>query len=160
MDKLERINYLIDRLQLKAHPEGGYYNELYRSEEIIETSSGKRNGCTSIYFLLPSNEVSKFHQIKSDEIWYHHEGSALVIDLLNENGHEILALGTVSDSFVPQQLVKKNTIFGARVLEKDSYALVSCVVSPGFDFSDFILFSKEELLSQFPNEPEIIQLLT
>lgn len=160
MDKLARINYLINRLQLKAHPEGGYYNELYRSEEIIETPSGKRNGCTSIYFLLPSDEVSKFHQIKSDEIWYHHEGSALVIDLLTENGHETLSLGAVSDTFVPQQVVKKNTIFGARVLEKDSYALVSCVVSPAFDFSDFKLFSKEGLLSKFSNESEIIQLLT
>ncbi|MEO9210362.1 MAG: cupin domain-containing protein [Ginsengibacter sp.] len=160
MNTQSRIKYLIETLQLKKHPEGGYYSEVYRSQENISTDFGMRNGCTSIYFLLPSNEVSKFHQINSDELWFHHEGSPLIIDLLNENGHEILQLGTVSDSFLPQQLVKRKTIFGARVLNENDYSLVSCVVSPGFDFADFKLFSREELIELYPNESAIIDQLT
>ena len=57
-------------------------------------------------------------------------------------------------------LIEGNTIFGSSVLEPESYALVSCVVSPGFDFKDFELFSQNELLKEFPNEEHIIELLT
>ena len=57
-------------------------------------------------------------------------------------------------------LIKGNTIFGSSVLETDSYALVSCVVSPGFNFKDFELFSTDQLISKFPNERAIIELLT
>jgi predicted cupin superfamily sugar epimerase len=80
---------------------------------------------------------------------------------LGENGHEILKLGPVDDSGnSPQHLVKANTIFGSTVDHADSYALVSCVVSPGFDFRDFELFQTDELLAQFPQAETIIRRLT
>ena len=75
--------------------------------------------------------------------------------------HREYILGkTYNDACKPQHLVKGNTIFGSAVLEPHSYALVSCVVSPGFEFQDFELFSYEELIDKFPNEGEIIQRLT
>lgn len=156
-----RIEELVEKLKLIPHPEGGFYSETYRSGEWVETATGKRNLATSIFFLLRSQDVSHFHRIQSDELWLWHEGSPLSVHTLGESGHEILKLGPVSHlgSF-PQQLVKANTIFGSSVDDPDSFALVSCVVAPGFDFRDFELFKEEELLPLFPQASEIIQKLT
>jgi predicted cupin superfamily sugar epimerase len=75
--------------------------------------------------------------------------------------HKEYILGkTYNDVCRPQHLVKGNTIFGSAVIEPNSYALVSCVVSPGFEFKDFELLSYDELIKEFPNEGEIIERLT
>jgi predicted cupin superfamily sugar epimerase len=157
----QRISELIEIMGLVAHPEGGFYAETYRSTESLTTADGERSLATSIYFLLRSEDVSHFHRIKSDELWFWHEGSPLSVHLLGEKGHEILKLGPVdhSGSF-PQHLVKADTIFGSAVDEPDSYALVSCVVAPGFDFRDFELFKTDDLLPLFPDSEEIIRKLT
>jgi predicted cupin superfamily sugar epimerase len=157
----KRIQELVELLQMNTHPEGGFYSETYRSDAELVTSAGKRSLITSIYFLLRSEDVSHFHRIKSDELWFWHEGSPLSVHLLGEKGHEILKLGPVDRlGFLPQHLVKANTIFGSSVDEPESYALVSCVVAPGFDFSDFELFQAEDLLPLFPEAEEIIRKLT
>ncbi|WP_026969349.1 cupin domain-containing protein [Algoriphagus terrigena] len=157
----QRISELIEIMGLVAHPEGGFYAETYRSTENLTTASGERSLATSIYFLLRSEDVSHFHRIKSDELWFWHEGSPLSIHLLGEKGHEILKLGQVDHSGTsPQHLVKADTIFGSSVDEPDSYALVSCVVAPGFDFRDFELFKTDDLLPLFPESEEIIRKLT
>ncbi|HSF55707.1 MAG TPA: cupin domain-containing protein [Algoriphagus sp.] len=157
----KRIQELVEKLEMKTHPEGGFFAETYRSAQVLKTSSGERNLATCIFFLLRSEDVSHFHRIKSDELWFWHEGSPLSVHLLGEKGHEILKLGPVDDTIaLPQQLVKADTIFGSTVDESDSYALVSCVVAPGFDFRDFELFKTEELLPLFPEAEEIIRKLT
>jgi predicted cupin superfamily sugar epimerase len=162
MEVKERIEFLVEKLNLKPHPEGGFYSETYRSEESITTDSGERNLTTAIYFLLTSENVSKFHRIKSDELWFFHEGSNLTVHTLSKDGHLQLSLGHPSDTTVssPQHLVKAHTIFGSSVDEPNSYALVSCVVSPGFDFEDFDLFQREELMTLFPQAERIISKLT
>jgi predicted cupin superfamily sugar epimerase len=157
----QRIAELVQVLNMKPHPEGGFYAETYRADSSIETKNGKRQLITSIFFLLRSQDVSHFHRIKSDELWFWHEGSSLSVHLLGENGHKILKLGPVDDigSF-PQHLVNANTIFGSSVDEPESYALVSCVVAPGFDFQDFELFRAEDLLPLYPSAEKIIRKLT
>ena len=158
-DQSNRIKSLIDTLQLTKHPEGGFYAETYRSKKRTANNEGVL--MTSIYFLLTSENVSNFHRISNDELWFHHEGSPIVIHTLEDNMHKEYILGKVyNDTCRPQHLVKGNTIFGSAVLEPNSYALVSCVVSPGFEFQDFELFSYEELIDKFPDEAEIIQRLT
>lgn len=157
----ERISELVKILDMKDHPEGGFYSETYRAATEIETENGKRQLLTSIYFLLRSEDVSHFHRIKSDELWFWHEGSPLSVHLLGENGHEILKLGPVTDqNSRAQHLVASQTIFGSTVDQPESYALVSCVVAPGFDFRDFELFKTEDLLPLFPKAEEIIRKLT
>jgi len=157
----ERIEYLVKSLELNPHPEGGFYKETYRSVEKTYTLAGERNLCTVIYFLLTSESVSKFHQIKSDEHWFWHEGSTLSIYLLEKNGHRVLKLGAIgNENTFPQQIVPAHTIFGSTVDEEDSYALVSCAVAPGFNFEDFKLFTSEELLKNFPSSQRIIEQLT
>jgi hypothetical protein len=158
MKTQERINELIQSLGLLAHPEGGYYKETYRS---IETLDGEQSLMTSILFLLTSENASNFHRIQSDEHWYFHEGSPLIVHVIGENGHEQKLLGlNLSAGHSPYHLVKKQDIFGSEVQEEDSYALVSCAVAPGFMFRDFELFSREELLDQYPQHEEIICRLT
>ena len=159
LDPLNRIDELIRDLGLSKHPEGGFYAETYRSTVKTE----KLNGVlmTSIYFLLTSENVSNFHRISNDELWFHHEGSPISIHLLEDGMYKELILGrSYGLNSRPQHLVKGNTIFGSSVLEENSYALVSCVVSPGFDFKDFELFTQEQLLEAFPNEKKIIERLT
>ncbi|MBI1835684.1 MAG: cupin domain-containing protein [Flavobacteriia bacterium] len=155
----DRIAFLVEKLNLIPHPEGGYFSETYRSEMNID--GGNRQLMTAIYFLLTSENVSKFHRIKSDEIWFYHEGSSLIVHSLHAEGHKMQKVGLdINAGEKPQYLVSKNTIFGSTVCDIDSYSLVSCVVAPGFDFRDFELFSKEELISIYPSEIEIINQLT
>lgn len=159
MNKEQQIDFLVKELDLIPHPEGGFYRETYRSEETIK--GGKRSLMTSIYFLLTSENVSHFHRIKSDELWYYHGGSPLVVHILDAAGHHQHIVGNDPEKgYLPQFLVPKNTIFGSTVLEKNSYSLVSCVVAPGFDFADFELFKKEELLAAYPIHSDIIEKLT
>ncbi|MDO8968017.1 cupin domain-containing protein [Algoriphagus sp.] len=156
-----RIQELVEKLQMKSHPEGGFYSETYRSDSDLETPAGKRQLITSIFFLLRSQDVSHFHRIKCDELWFWHEGSPLSVHLLGAKGHEILKLGPVDNQHsLPQHLVKAETIFGSSVDEPNSYSLVSCVVAPGFDFRDFELFKAEDLLPIFPDAAQIIRKLT
>jgi predicted cupin superfamily sugar epimerase len=153
------IQQIIDDLQLEAHPEGGFFIETYRSTEVLVNQD--RNLMTSIYFLLTSDNVSKFHQIKSDEMWYFHSGSPLVVHMLNEKGHEELIIGNdLKKGQRPYGMVPKDTIFGSCVLEENSYSLVSCAVAPGFDFRDFKLYTKEELMQDYAAFENIIDKLT
>ena len=156
MTELEQI---IERLSLTEHPEGGFYSETYRSEEIIPGKN--RNLMTAIYFLLTSHNSSNFHRIKSDELWFYHSGSPIVVHSLDGNGHHEQVVGPdLKSEQTPQFMVPSGTIFGSSVLEEDSYSLVSCVVAPGFDFKDFKLFTKDELLAIHPNHLDIITKLT
>lgn len=153
-----RIQVLVEALDMIPHPEGGFYKETYRSGENV---NGDQAMMTSIYFLLTSESSSNFHRIQSDEHWYFHEGSPLTVHLLTENGHEQLQLGlNIENGERPYHLVKKQVIFGSEVIEPNSYALVSCAVSPGFLFRDFELFKRDDLLKQFPNNVEIVTRLT
>ena len=155
----DRIKEIIERFDMQAHPEGGYYSEEYRSEMTLPNAD--RQLMTSIYFLLPSGDVSHFHRIKSDELWFFHEGSPLTVHTLDENGHGEHLVGLdLKKGQTPQFLVPANTIFGSSVNETDSYSLVSCVVAPGFDFRDFELFTSDELLKDYSGFEDVIKRLT
>jgi uncharacterized protein len=156
---MEDIQAFVETLQLIPHPEGGFYREVYRSNELIPELD--RNYLTSIYFLLTSENCSKFHRIMSDEIWYFHAGSPLTVHMLNEDGYTTQNVGLELDkNQLPQFTVTKGTIFGSTVSEPNSFSLVSCAVAPGFDFRDFKLFEKHELLEYYPEHAEIIARLT
>lgn len=162
------LETLIKKFGLIKHPEGGFFSEVYRSEEIIEKSAlpgrydSGRNFGTSIYFLIDGKNVSNFHRIKSDEFWYFHLGSAIELHLIFPDGkYEKKLLGTnFSDGEVPSLLLPKNCWFGAKLVDKTSYGFVSCAVFPGFDFSDFELAKRKSLLEQFPQHKDIIVDLT
>ncbi|GAL82844.1 hypothetical protein Aeqsu_0347 [Sporocytophaga myxococcoides] len=155
---------LINQLELEKHPEGGYFREIYRSESEIPESvlpgdySGNRNYATSIYFLLTDKEFSAFHKIKSDEIWYYHQGNSIEIYMLSGKGLEVHKLGAQNGEHF-QLLIPQNTWFGAKVVG-EGYTLVSCMVAPGFSFDDFEIAKREDLLKLFPEQTTIIRELS
>ncbi len=159
--------YWIERLELQAHPEGGYFSENYRSDEHIqegslpERYSSQRTLGTSIYFLLTPESVSNFHRLKSDEIWHYHQGGSAIIHMLGENG--ILVSKRIGcdiesgDSL--QVLIPHGTWFAAEVHSED-YILVGCTVSPGFEFEDFELADRQVLTSAYPDHQTLIARFT
>ena len=154
-------NYFIEKLELEQHPEGGYYKSTFSSDEEIDAFSVKRNLFTNIYFLLKSGDVSHFHRLKSDEVWYYHGGSPLTIHVIDSLGnYQEIKLGLdIENGEKPQAIVPKNTIFGSSVIEEDTFSLVGCMVSPGFNFEDFELFTQDELIAAYPQHEQIIKRL-
>ncbi len=149
--------YFIEKLQMISHPEGGYYKESFISGDSVDN----KKMWTSIYFLLHTGEVSHFHRLESDEMWYFHAGEALTIYMISPEGELIeKQLGlNMQLGETPQVLVPKGYIFGS-AMNNNGFSLVGCMVSPGFEFKCFKLFKREELLEKYPVHEEIIKKLT
>ena len=158
---------IIEKLNLQKHPEGGYFQETYRSEGEIDFSenshfSGVRNCSTCIYFLLTSEEFSSFHRIKQDEIWHFYHGSAIRLFMISPQGDltEHIIGNDLLQGQNPQLVVPANHWFAAEIVEPNSFALAGCTVAPGFDFADFELANRQELSNQFPQHQSLIDKLT
>lgn len=153
---------LIEILQLKVHPEGGYYRETYRSNDSFLIGNGKvRNIITSIYYLLENDDKSHFHRIQSDELWYFHQGKPLEICIIQNDQLSVINLGNeIENGEVPQAVIPANCWFASSVKNSIGYSLVSCTVAPGFDFSDFELANREQLIQQYPHLRSIIEKYT
>ncbi len=153
---------IVQKLGLLAHPEGGFYKETYRSTSSMETEQNTiRNVCTAIYFLLENNNISLFHRIQSDELWFFHQGEPLEIVFIKEGVLNSIILGnSFEKGEVPQATIPANTWFASSVKQRKGYSLVSCTVAPGFDFADFELASRENLLQEFPHLKEVINEFT
>lgn len=136
----ERARHLIDELGLTPHPEGGFYKETFRSDLVLpgealpRTYGGARAAVTAILFLLPTGARSARHRVKSDEIWMHHQGDRVRLVM---EGEGTVELGQDQGAFF-QATVKGGVWQSAEALPGPAgYALVGCVVAPGFDFLDF-----------------------
>lgn len=158
---------IISEFNLVKHPEGGYYSEMFRSDEEINSGlpprfKGKHVLYTSIYFLLEEFDISAFHVLKSDEIWHFYEGTTLLIHSINNNGLiQTTRLGrNLAKGDVFQHMIKAGTYFCAEVEDKSSYSFVGCTVSPGFEYFDFELCRREVLINLFPQHSEIIRKFT
>jgi uncharacterized protein len=159
---------LISRLNLARHPEGGWYRESYRSAGTIrgdllpDRREGERSICTAIYFLLGPGEFSALHRIRSDELWHFYAGAALTVHVITPRG-EYYPLRLGADIVAGEQfqaVVPSGCWFGAEVPVTGSYSLVGCTVAPGFDFADFEMGDREQLLQLFPTHDSIIRSLT
>ncbi len=147
------IQNLVNKFNLNRHVEGGYYSEYYRSNEKIEVvredANQIRNSSTSIYFLLEGEDVSCWHKLSSDEIWYFHCGSPLNVYIINPLNNEIeehtLGNPLENEIYMPSLVINSNQWFAASVKTKDSFSFVSCSVTPGFDFKDFKIANKDDL---------------
>lgn len=156
----------IEQLYLKKHPEGGYYNEVYRSGEIILPEhlparyKSSRNFSTSIYFLLDGKQFSAFHLLQSDELWHFYDGCTVIIYIINQKGElDIKRLGKKKDCEL-QVAIEKQNWFAAELEDKKSFALFGCTVSPGFEFDDFQIGSRKLLTEKFPKHEKLIRTFT
>lgn len=159
---MQAAQYWIEKLDMTEHPEGGCYQEVYRSPEKLsalpERFEGPRNVMTSIYFMLREGEFSSLHRIKSDELWVHIDGDDLEVSGWDSEGRAFRHVLGKSDQASAQVLVPAMAWFGSRPL--GAYTLSACVVAPGFDFADFELGGKADLLGRYPAHSELIAELT
>jgi hypothetical protein len=161
-------NYWIQKLALEPHPEGGFYRQTYKAALVLPREalppqfSGPRAVSTAIYFLLEGKNFSAFHRLRSDELWHFYVGGALVVHVIDEQGrYSEIQLGTDPDAGqVLQAVVKAGCWFASRLRDSNSYALVGCTVAPGFDFEDFELAKRAELIERYPQHRELITKLT
>jgi uncharacterized protein len=163
-----KIEELVKRLELLPHPEGGFYREIYRSEEKIpgiglpDRFFGDRNFATGIYFLIEKNNFSALHRIKSDEIWHFYEGDALEVIEIDLKGNLISTVvgRDLNKGEVFQYTVKAGHWFGSRVKAGGNFSLVGCTVAPGFDFQDFEMAGRLKLISEYPQHRDMVEQLT
>ncbi len=127
-------------LGLEPHPEGGWYRRTWASSGAVDTDRGARPAATLILFLLPPGEASAWHTVTSDELWLWHGPGPLALELGGVGEHPSdVPEGIVLDLRNPQALVPAGVWQRTRSAAQET--LVSCVVSPGFDFADFALES-------------------
>lgn len=133
---------LVQALGLEPHPEGGWYRETWVSPEEVETSDGRiRATATLIHFVLHAGESSAWHRVRSDEVWLAHLGR-VTIELGGhadepEPGSRHVVGTDVQAGEEPRVVVPGGA--WQRTVPGQADALVSCLVSPGFDFADFEL---------------------
>jgi predicted cupin superfamily sugar epimerase len=159
---------LIDRLGLQPHPEGGYFRETYRASESVAASglprrfNGERSISTAITFLLEAGQCSRLHRIRSDEVWHFYAGDPLIVVEIDAAGCLKTARlgGDLAAGAVYQHVVPAGVWFGAAPAEGGRFALVGCTVAPGFDFADFELADRAELLAEYPMHRDWIRRLT
>jgi predicted cupin superfamily sugar epimerase len=162
------VDQLIRLLDLKPHPEGGYFRETYRSDESIQHTClpdryhGDRHYSTAIYYLLPAGAVSRLHRIASDEVWHFYlGGSFTLVELSPDGSSDHVVLGpNIGGGQRLQHVVKAGTWFGAYPNPGTDYSLVGCTVAPGFDFADFEIAHRQELIAKYPREKAVIERLT
>jgi len=155
-------------LNLAPHPEGGHFREIYRSAEQFPAGvfpgrfAGPRSVSTSVYFCLGPGERSHLHRIKADEIWHFYEGTVLHIHCLHDDGTDwVIRLGrNVASGETLQAIIPAGCWFGAEGPGPGDWALFGCTVAPGFDFADFELGRRDDLLARFPGRADAVRRLT
>jgi predicted cupin superfamily sugar epimerase len=133
---------LAELLDLERHPEGGWYRQTWKSTERLLTADGRdRAAATLILFFLAAGESSAWHRVSSAEIWLAHQGVVrleLGGDGPSPDAGVVASVGVDLDAGQQLQVAVPAGVW-QRTLPGDADALVSCVVSPGFEFEDFEL---------------------
>jgi uncharacterized protein len=130
-------------LDLQPHPEGGWFRETWRSGLSFspEGYGGPRSVATAIYYLLHPGEQSRWHVVRSDELWLWHSGGPLALRLGGHGAEPAAGSAMMLGSDVPAgeqpQAVVPGGTWQCASPAADAPVLVSCVVAPGFDFADF-----------------------
>uniref|UniRef100_A0A5B7BAX5 DUF985 domain-containing protein n=1 Tax=Davidia involucrata TaxID=16924 RepID=A0A5B7BAX5_DAVIN len=180
---------IVAKLNLKPHPEGGFYSETLRDTSIILSKSQlpseykvDRPISTCIYFLLPSGSVSNLHRIPCAETWHFYTGEPMTVLEMNDKDGSVkstcLGSNIIGENQQLQYTVPPNVWFGAYPTKdinistdiavvknpprdaENHYSLVGCTCAPAFQFEDFELAKRSELVSCFPNYESLVSLLT
>jgi predicted cupin superfamily sugar epimerase len=121
---------LIQLLDLKPHPEGGWFRETFRDSG--PEKNGGRAASTAIYFLLKAGQASRWHRVDAAEVWHFYRGAPLELKI----GRDTYVLGAnIDEAQAPQVVVPPGAWQAARSLGE--YTLVGCTVAPGFEFAHF-----------------------
>lgn len=151
---------IIAAYRLERHPEGGWFREAHRSARALghlPGYPGARTAFTAIYFLLARGDFSAFHRLRSEEAWIHLAGDPLELVLLGREVRRI-RLAPAASGGEPLAVVPAGELQAART--SGEYTLTACLVAPGFEFEDFSMPSREDLLRDHAEQRELILSLT
>lgn len=124
---------IIRLLDLKPHPEGGHFREVFRDARLVD---GARAASTVIYFLLARDERSHWHRIDAAEVWHFYAGAPVALEIAANGRREVITVGNdLAAGHRPQAVVPAHAWQAARSL--GDWTLVGCTVAPGFDFAKF-----------------------
>ena len=148
--------------------EGGYYVETYRAgEKITRTAlpdrySGDRNYSTAILYLLTPDTCSRLHRVKSDEVFHFYLGDPVtMLKLHPDRSSEIITLGPdIFNSQHTQVTIPHGCWQGCFLNDGGRFALIGCTVAPGFEFDDYESANREQLLTAYPDQKDLILKLT
>ena len=144
---------LLQQLDLKPHPEGGWFREVYRSQWTVRPDDRRptRSALTTIFYLLADGGFSRWHRVASDEVWHFYEGDPLELFWLEDDGTRWMQtlLGPVGEGDGPVHVIPAHRWQACR--STGGYSLVGCTVGPGFDFQDF------EMLADSPRDAEVVR---
>jgi uncharacterized protein len=151
-----RAQQLIEQLQLQPHPEGGFYKEVYRSPDLVQSSQNQkwRSAITDIYFLLIKGQISRFHKVCHEEIWNFYEGAPLELIQIHPQTWQAqnIHLGLSETHPIYKHCIPPH--FWQAAISTGDFSLVGCTVAPGFDFEDFAFLEnpteQEQLLKHHP----------
>ncbi len=155
----EFVRSRVEALGLMPHPEGGWYREVYRSGSTLPLPRGERSLLTVIHYVLPPGGFSAWHRVRADEGWTWVGGDPIELHQLRESGeHRVATLsGALPEgptAVVPAgdwQAASTTGTLGAHAI---------CTVAPGFDFRDFRMATRRELLARFPHHGALVERFT
>jgi uncharacterized protein len=137
---MSEASTIIARLELKPHPEGGYYRETFRD---ARADAQGRARSTAIYYLLARGDRSLWHRIDAVEIWHYYCGAALTLKIATDGctPHTITLGPDVGAGHRPQAIVPEGAWQSAE--STGDWTLVGCTVAPAFEFAKFELAAKD-----------------
>jgi len=164
LNQQKKINDLVSKYKLTQHPEGGWYRSTFRSNDVVKAEGDaltrylgeSRAAGTSIIYLLPQGDFSGWHTVQSDETWSFHAGEGLLLRIIDPVSGELNEIVLGTDEGDLQFTVKAGHIFSAEPLGR--FCLTGCVVTPGFDFKDFKLLTREAFVTAYPQHIELARL--
>jgi uncharacterized protein len=164
-----RALQIINRLGLVPLTiEGGYFRETYRASLLVPRAglpneyTGDRSASTAIYYLLTPDTFSAIHRVKSDEVFHFYAGEPVeMLQLLPDGtGRTVIIHNDLAAGHKPQLVVPAGVWQGCRLVPGGNWALMGCTVAPGFDYADFELGGRAELIAAYPSFAEMIMPLT
>lgn len=133
------VKSLIDSLELEPHPEGGWYRETWRGPEM----AGGRAVGTAIHFMLTTRQRSHWHRIDAHELWIWQAGDPLILltapDEASQAEKVVLGRSTSQGQLLQHVIEPFQWQAAQPVSSSAGYTLVTCVVTPGFEFEHFEL---------------------
>jgi len=148
---------LVHALDLRAHPEGGWYRETWRGAEVAVAGRGARAAGTAIYYLLADGAVSRLHRLATDEVWHHHRGDPVDLHVFADGAYRVVRLGD-PDAARPdwQAVAPAGADFGVEVTRPGGWALLGCTLAPGWHPDDFAWTDADALRCRHPAAAAVI----
>jgi len=159
---------IIERLKLvPLTVEGGHFRETYRYGITLPAAAmpggytGNRNVSTAIYYLLTPETFSAIHTVKSDEVFHFYAGDAVEMLQLWPDGSArvVIISNDLAEGHGPQLVVPAGVWQGCRLVAGGQWALMGCTVAPGFDYADFALGDRNELIARYHGHATMITAL-